>query len=104
MVPQIAGIVLMTEIESADRVERRKLSSRFRRRAALIALSEFGLVVGAVAVFFVFLTVLIRVYFPQGTSLGENQSWSTALLPDAGDVDRSTAWLEFPGMERGECR
>jgi hypothetical protein len=66
----------MTEIESADRVERRKLSSRFRRRAALIALSEFGLVVGAVAVFFVFLTVLIRVYFPQGTSLGENQSWS----------------------------
>jgi hypothetical protein len=90
MVPQIAGIVLMTEIESADRVERRKLSSRFRRRAALIALSEFGLVVGAVAVFFVFLTVLIRVYFPQGTSLGENQSWSTALLPDAGDVD-----LEF---------
>jgi len=70
--------------------ERRRRSSRFRRRAALIALSEFGLVVGSVAVFFVFLTVLIRVYFPQGTSLGENQSWATALLPSGGDVD-----LEF---------
>jgi hypothetical protein len=80
----------MTNNESANKIERRKLSSRFRRRAALMALSEFGLVVGAVAIFFVFLTVLIRVYFPQGTSLGENQSWSTALLPDAADVD-----LEF---------
>ena len=80
----------MTNSESTQRVERRKPSSRFRRRAALMALSEFGLVVGVVAVFFVFLTVLIRVYFPQGTSLGENQSWSTAMLPDGGDVD-----LEF---------
>jgi hypothetical protein len=76
--------------ESTQRVERRKPSSRFRRRATLIALSEFGLVVGAVAVFFVFLTVLIRLTFPQGTSLGENRTWSTAILPDGGEVD-----LEF---------
>ena len=76
--------------ESTHRFERRKPGSRFRRRTVLMALSEFGLVVGTVAVFFVFLTVLIRVYFPQGTTLGENQSWSTAILPDGGDVD-----LEF---------
>ena len=80
----------MTSNESVQTKERRKRSSRFRRRAVLIALSEFGLVVGSVAVFFVFLMVLIRVYFPQGTSLGENQTWSTALLPTGGDVD-----LEF---------
>ena len=30
-------------------IERRKPSSRFRRRAALMAVSEFGLVVGSVA-------------------------------------------------------
>jgi hypothetical protein len=50
----------MTNNESANKIERRKLSSRFRRRAALMALSEFGLVVGAVAIFFVFLTVRCR--------------------------------------------
>ena len=76
--------------ESMQTSERRKRSSRYRRRAVLIALSEFGLVVGSVAVFFVFLMVLIRVYFPQGTLLGHNQTWSTALLPTGGDVD-----LEF---------
>ncbi len=80
----------MTSYETVPTRERRKRSSRFRRRAVLIGLSEFGLVVSSIAVFFVFLMVLIRVYFPQGTSLGENQTWSTALLPTGGDVE-----LEF---------
>lgn len=48
-------------------------TGRFRRRTAFLALSEIGLVAGSVAVFFVFLMALIRVYFPQGTSLGDSQ-------------------------------
>jgi hypothetical protein len=76
--------------KSTHMIERRKPGSRFRRGAALMALSEFGLVVGAVAIFFVFLTVLVRVTFPEGTTLGENHSWSAGLLPDSGDVE-----LEF---------
>ncbi len=80
----------MPNRNSMETRERRKRSSRFRRRAVLIGLSEFGLVVSSIAIFYVFLMVLIRVYFPQGTSLGENQTWSTALLPAGGDVD-----LEF---------
>ena len=78
MVPQIAGLVLVDMNEMKQKKVRPRKSGHFRRRAALIALSEFGLVVGSVAVFFVFLTVLIRVYFPQGTSLGENHVWSYA--------------------------
>jgi hypothetical protein len=71
-------------------IERRKPGSRFRRRAALMALSEFGLVIGSVTVFFVFLTLMIRVNFPQGTTLGETRPWSAGLLRDGGDVE-----LEF---------
>ena len=40
-----------------------------RRQARFVWLSETALVVGSVLVFFAFLTALIRVYFPQGTSL-----------------------------------
>ena len=87
MVPQIAGHLLMMGNETKPTIERRKRSSRFRRSAVLIALSEFGLVVGCVGVFFVFLTVMIRVYFPQGTALGDNQVWSAALLPNSGNVE-----------------
>ena len=90
MVPQTAGNILMLDNESRHTIERRKPSSRFRRRAALMALSEFGMVAGSIAVFFVFLTFMIRVNFPQGTTLGENQSWSAGLVADGGDVN-----LEF---------
>lgn len=69
--------------------EKLKSTGRFQRRAALLALSELGLVVGSVGVFFAFLIVLIHVYFPQGTSLGENQIWTTA-TPSESQVD-----LEF---------
>lgn len=77
----------MTSNEPTNRVERRKPGSRLRRRAVLLALSEFGLVIGSVAVFFFFLTVLIRVTFPEGTTLGGNQNWSAGLLPDGREVD-----------------
>jgi hypothetical protein len=76
--------------KSRHKIERRKPGSRFRRRAALMALSEIGLVVGSVVVFFVFLTLMIRVNFPQGTTLGETRPWSAGLLRDGGDVE-----LEF---------
>ena len=90
MVPQTAGDILMLFNKSSHMIERRKPGSRFRRRAALMALSEFGLVIGSVTVFFVFLTLMIRVNFPQGSTLGETRSWSAGLLPDGGDVE-----LEF---------
>ncbi len=90
MVPQTAGYILMLINKSRHKIERRKPGSRFRRRAALMALSEFGLVVGSVVVFFVFLTLMIRVNFPQGTTLGETRPWSAGLLRDGGDVE-----LEF---------
>jgi len=90
MVPQTAGYILMLINKSRHKIERRKPGSRFRRLAALMALSEFGLVVGSVVVFFIFLTLMIRVNFPQGTTLGENQPWSAGLLPDGDEVD-----LEF---------
>ena len=90
MVPQTAGYILMLFNKSSHMIERRKPGSRFRRRTTLLALSEFGLVVGSVVVFFIFLTLMIRVNFPQGTTLGENQPWSAGLLPDGDEVD-----LEF---------
>ena len=80
MVPKITGDVLVKGNESMQMNERTKDSRRFRRGATLMALSEFGLVVGSVAVFFVFLTILIRVYFPQGTTLGENRGLPSAAL------------------------
>jgi len=80
----------MRDNESMKQVERRKPGSRFRRRAALLALSEFGLVAGSMIVFFAFLTMLIRVYFPQGTTLGENADWTSASLLPGGDIE-----LEF---------
>ncbi len=64
-------------------------SGRLRRRAALLAVSELGLVAGSVAIFFVFLMALLRVYFPLGTSLGANQVWMSATASNA-EVD-----LEF---------
>lgn len=79
----------MNSKESTRKNEPMKATGRFQRRAALLAVSEIGLVAGSVAVFFVFLMVLFRVYFPQGTSLGENQVWASATGAD-GDVD-----LEF---------
>jgi hypothetical protein len=69
--------------------EQLKSTGRFRRRAALLAVSELGLVAGSIAVFFVFLMVLFQVYFPQGTSLGENHVWA-AVTPSEADID-----LEF---------
>ena len=78
----------MTSNETMQAQERPVRSGRFGRRRTLLAVSEFGLVVGSVAVFFVFLTVLIRVYFPQGTSLGESQG--RAPIASSGDVE-----LEF---------
>lgn len=80
----------MSANESVSRVERRRPGSRFRRRAALLALSELSLVAGSLVVFFAFLTVLIRIYFPQGTTLGENANWTSASLLPAGEVE-----LEF---------
>ena len=80
----------MSNSESMNQVERRKPGSRFRRRAVLLALSEFGLVAGSMVVFFAFLTLLIRVYFPQGTALGENASWTSASLLPGGEIE-----LEF---------
>lgn len=67
-----------------------KNTGRFHRRTAFLALSEIGLVAGSVAVFFVFLMVLIRVYFPQGTTLGENQVGASADSSGGDAVD-----LEF---------
>lgn len=58
------------------KTEHLKSTRRIRRRAALLAVSELGLVAGSVVVFFIFLMVLFRVYFPQGSSLGENQVWA----------------------------
>ena len=80
----------MSDSESMKQVERRKPGSRFRRRAALLALSEFGLVASSMIVFFAFLTLLIRVYFPQGTTLGENAGWTSASLLPGGEIE-----LEF---------
>ena len=80
----------MSDSESMKQVERRKPGSRFRRRAALLVLSELGLVAGSMIVFFAFLTVLIRVYFPQGTTLGENADWTSASLLPGSDIE-----LEF---------
>jgi hypothetical protein len=51
-----------------------------RRQARFVWFSETALVVGTVLVFFVFLTVLIRAYFPQGTSLMIDPDAS--VLPD----------------------
>ena len=81
----------MTTKDNMQVSERPTNSGRFRRRAALIALSEFGLVVGSVAVFFVFLMILIRVYFPQGTALGENQIWASATSSDEVELELSSA-------------
>jgi hypothetical protein len=78
----------MSGNETMETKVRNEDGGRIRRSAALMALSEFGLVVGSVGVFFIFLTVLIRVYFPQGTSLGENQG--LAATATANDVE-----LEF---------
>ena len=80
----------MRDNESMKQVERRRPSSRFQRRAALLLFSEFSLVAGSMVVFFVFLTLLIRVYFPQGTTLGENSVWTSASLLPGGDIE-----LEF---------
>ncbi len=71
------------------KTEQLKSTRRIKRRAALLAVSEIGLVAGSVAVFFVFLMLLIRVHFPQGTSLGENQVWSLNATAER-DID-----LEF---------
>ena len=90
MVPQTAGDILMSFNKSRHTIDRRKPGSRFRRRAALMALSEFGLIIGSVTVFFIFLTLMIRWNFPQGTTLGETRPWSAGLLLDGGDVE-----LEF---------
>ena len=81
----------MQSNQSMQTNERIKATDGLRRRAALIALSEFGLVVGSVAVFFVFLTILIGVYFPQGTKLGENQVWATAAPADDVELEFSSA-------------
>lgn len=51
-----------------------------RRQARFVWLSETALVAGTVLIFFAFLTVLIRVYFPQGTSLMVDPDAS--VLPD----------------------
>jgi hypothetical protein len=77
--------------ESGQTRKRANSSRRFRRRAALMAVSEFGLVVGSVAVFFVFLTVLIRVYFPQGTALGTNQSLLLTTSTDDVELEFNSA-------------
>ena len=77
----------MSDNESMKQFERRQPGSRFRRRAALLALSEIGLVAGSMLVFFAFLTVLIRVYFPQGTTLGENAEWTSASLLPGADIE-----------------
>ena len=68
-----------------------KSPRRIKRRAALLAVSELCLVAGSVVVFFVFLMVLIRVYFPQGTSLGENQVWSLNATAER-DIDLEFGW------------
>lgn len=51
-----------------------------RRQARFVWLSETALVAGTVLIFFAFLTVLIRVYFPEGTSLMVDPDAS--VLPD----------------------
>jgi hypothetical protein len=79
----------MNSKESKQGKEQLMSTGRFRRRTALLAISEIGLVAGSVVVFLVFLMVLFRVYFPQGTSLGENQVWAT-VAPSQADID-----LEF---------
>jgi hypothetical protein len=91
MVPQIAGVVLVNTNETMQKHERPGKSGRIRRGAALMALSEFGLVAGSIAIFFVFLTVLIRVYFPQGTSLGENQVLASVASPDDVELEFNSA-------------
>ncbi len=70
-----------------------------RRQARFVWLSETALVAGTVLVFFAFLTVLIRAYFPQGTSLMIDPDAS--VLPDFSwsddiklDIDSENAAVE----------
>jgi hypothetical protein len=51
-----------------------------RRQARFVWLSETALVAGTVLIFFAFLTILIRAYFPEGTSLMIDPDES--VLPD----------------------
>jgi hypothetical protein len=61
------------EIQKPDRIVEAEVD---RRRARLVWLSETAMVASCVLVFFAFLTLLIRFYFPEGTSL--------IIDPDAG--------------------
>lgn len=73
----------MKSDEAMRNKEPLKDTGRFRRRTALLAVSELGLVAASVGIFFVFLMLLYRVYFPQGTSLGVNQGWESAQARDS---------------------
>ena len=76
-----------------DKVQTSKSLQRtggWRRRAGLLALSEIGLVIGSLAVFYVFLTVLTRIYFPVGLGLSADVSPG----PDAGLPGSDTVRLE----------
>ncbi len=54
-----------------------------RRQARFVLLSEAGMVAGCVLVFFGFLSILIRAFFPQGTSL---------IVGPAGSVLADKSW------------
>jgi hypothetical protein len=70
----------MTKNEAIQHSDDSANSEDDRRHAKFVWLSETALVVGCVLVFFAFLSVLIRAYFPQGTSLMVDPDAS--VLPD----------------------
>ncbi len=66
----------------------RRGSKDERRRARFVWLSETALVVACVVVFFGFLAVLIRAYFPQGTALTVDPDASVLIsVPPSPDVE-----------------
>ena len=75
----------MRKVRTADSNEKR---DGIRRETILLVFSELGLVSGSVAVFVVFLTVLLRVYFPIGTSVVSDRDWSpTAMLTGVEEIN-----------------
>lgn len=69
MVPAHTGQVLTTMNEENQNSGSEIKAAAERRKARFVLMSEAAMVVGCVLVFFGFLTVLIRAYFPEGTSL-----------------------------------
>ncbi len=73
--------------EMTQQSESLQQTGKWRRRAGLLVLSELGLVVVSVAIFFVFLTALTRFYFPIGSTLSSDVNLVAGTsLQEGGDV------------------